>query len=69
MKSVVRWLWIACAVLLILVLLMGFIQNPALQSFVSLVFFVLGIPLFIAAVIISGLYLILKFVKSRNSQN
>lgn len=52
----VKAAWYAFGGLFLAVLLLGFIQNPALQSFVSLAFFAFGIPLLIIAIVFSVVY-------------
>lgn len=52
----VKAAWYAFGGLFLVVLLLGFIQNPALQSFVSLLFFLLGFPVLIIAIVFSVVY-------------
>ena len=50
MKTAVIWLWVSFLGLFVTVLLLGFIQNPTIQSLVALGFFLIGFPLFLTAV-------------------
>jgi uncharacterized membrane protein len=52
----VKAAWYTFGGLFLAVLLLGFIQNPALQSIVSLVFFAFGFPLLIIAIVFSVVY-------------
>jgi len=56
----VKAAWYTFGGLLLAVLLFGFIQNPALQSVVSILFFAFGIPVFLIAVVFTVVYLIQK---------
>lgn len=69
MKRAVIWLWISFAALFVVVLLLGFIQNPALQSAVSLGFFVLGIPLLLVALGMSMALLIIVILRKSSRGN
>lgn len=53
MQQAARWLRIGAGIILALTLALGFVQNPALQSFVSLVFFFIGVPTLIVAVVLT----------------
>jgi len=54
----VKVAWYIFGGLFLAVLLLGFIQNPALQSVVALLFFAFGVPVFLIAVVFTVVYLV-----------
>ncbi len=54
----VKVAWYTFGGVFVALLLLGFIQNPALQSFTSLFFFAFGIPILLIAIVISVVYFV-----------